>query len=51
MINILIISCWFTISLKINTSCVTDVLSKLRKVSVSKLVSFHSETNYYSLFK
>lgn len=44
MINILINSCWFTISLKINTSCVTDVLSKLRKVSVSKLVPFHSET-------
>lgn len=46
MINILINSCWFTISLKINTSCVTDVLSKLRKVSVSKLVPFHSETYY-----
>lgn len=48
MINILIISCWFTIRLKINTSCVTDVLSKLRKVSVSKLVPFHSETLVYS---
>lgn len=40
-----ITSCWFTISLLKKTYCVTDVTSKLRKVSVSKLVSFHFETN------
>lgn len=43
MINILINFCWFIISLKINIFCVIDVLSKLRKVLVLKLVLFYFE--------